>query len=75
MNRQMRGGLAYADLGPGVHLKVQVIGVMNVGRSARSDYCISRMNADEALAVRSRVYGVRESDTSTFVRNDGSRSG
>jgi hypothetical protein len=75
MNRQMRGELAYADLGPGVHLKVQVIGVMNVRPAARSDHYTSRMNAHEAIAARGGADGVRGSDTSTFVRNDGPRSG
>ena len=74
MNRQMGAELAYADLGLDLHLKVQVIGVMNVRPSFRSGYHISRMSAHGAIAVRSRVYGIRESDASTFVRNDGPRS-
>jgi hypothetical protein len=45
MNRQMGAELAYADLGLDLHLKVQVIGVMNVRPSFRSDYHISRMSA------------------------------
>jgi hypothetical protein len=40
-----RAELAYAGLGLDLHLKVQVIGVMNVRPSFRSDYYISRMSA------------------------------